>query len=75
MRRPTQAAYRRAWAPRIDVYETEGDFVAVVELAGVDPSAVTIEMRNEGRRRGVLFFSRLSSVEVIERFSRGHGPW
>jgi HSP20 family protein len=44
MRRPTSATYRRAWAPRVDVYETASEFVAVVELAGVDPGAVTIEI-------------------------------
>ena len=44
LRRPTPAAYQRAWAPRLDVYETADEFVIVVELAGTDPSAVTIEI-------------------------------
>jgi HSP20 family protein len=47
MRRPSSAAYRRAWAPRVDVYETDSEFVAVAELAGVAPSAVTIEIDGE----------------------------
>ncbi len=45
--RPAAAAYRRAWAPRVDVYDTEDAFVAVVELAGVDPGSVTIEIEGE----------------------------
>lgn len=44
LRRPTPAAYQRAWAPRIDVSETEEAFTAVAELAGIDPSAVTVEI-------------------------------
>lgn len=47
LRRPTPAAYQRAWAPRIDVYETADAFVAVAELAGIEPSAVTIEIEGE----------------------------
>jgi HSP20 family protein len=44
---PAPAAYRRAWAPHVDVYDTEEEFVAVAELAGVDPSSVTIEIEGE----------------------------
>lgn len=47
LRRPTPAAYQRAWAPRVDVHETDDAFVAVVELAGIEPSSVTIEVENE----------------------------
>ena len=44
LRRPTPAAYQRAWAPRLDIYETVDGFIAVVELADVDPQDVTIEI-------------------------------
>lgn len=44
LRRPTPAAYQRAWAPRLDVYDRGEAFVIVVELAGVEPSDVTIEI-------------------------------
>ena len=44
LRRPTPSSYQRAWAPRLDVYEAHGEFIVVVELAGVDPGAVTIEI-------------------------------
>jgi HSP20 family protein len=44
LRRPTPAAYQRAWAPRLDIYETADGFIAVVELADVDPIDVTIEI-------------------------------
>ena len=44
LRRPTPATYQRAWAPRLDVYETEDGFVIVVELSGVEPGSVTIEI-------------------------------
>lgn len=46
-RKSAPAAYRRAWAPNVDVYETETEYVAVVELAGVDPGSVTIEIERE----------------------------
>jgi HSP20 family protein len=44
LRRPSPASYQRAWAPRLDVYETDDQFVIVAELAGIDPQAVTIEI-------------------------------
>lgn len=44
LRRPTPAAYQRAWAPRLDVYDTGDAYVIVVELSGTEPSAVTIEI-------------------------------
>jgi HSP20 family protein len=44
LRRPTPAAYQRAWAPRLDVYETGDTYVIVVELSGVEPGSVTIEI-------------------------------
>jgi HSP20 family protein len=44
LRRPSPASYQRAWAPRLDVYETDEAFVIVGELAGVEPGAVTIEI-------------------------------
>jgi HSP20 family protein len=47
-RRPARAPYRRrAWAPNVDVYETQDAYVAVVELAGVDPNSVTVEIERE----------------------------
>jgi HSP20 family protein len=45
--RPAHSAYQRAWAPHVDVYETDDEFIAVAELAGVDPSSVTIEIEGE----------------------------
>jgi HSP20 family protein len=47
LRRPTPASYQRAWAPRIDVYDADDAFIAVVELADVDASQVTIEIAGE----------------------------
>ncbi len=46
-KRPARASYRRAWAPHVDVYDKDEEFVAVVDLAGVDPASVTIEIENE----------------------------
>jgi HSP20 family protein len=46
-RRSAPATYRRAWAPNVDVYDADGAYVAVVELAGVDPNSVTIEIERE----------------------------
>lgn len=47
LHRPAAASYRRAWAPRIDVYDTEDAFVAVVELAGVDADTVMVEIEGD----------------------------
>jgi HSP20 family protein len=47
LRRPSPAHYQRAWAPRLDVFETANEFVIVVELAGVESNAVTIEIERE----------------------------
>lgn len=44
LRRPTPAPYQRAWAPRVDVYETAESYIAVAELSDVDPDDVTIEI-------------------------------
>jgi HSP20 family protein len=46
-RRPASATYRRAWAPHVDVYDKDDEFVAVLELAGVDADTVTIEIEGE----------------------------
>ncbi|RMG23509.1 MAG: Hsp20/alpha crystallin family protein [Armatimonadetes bacterium] len=37
------AGRRSAWRPNVDVRETEEEVLIVVELAGVDPSGVTVE--------------------------------
>src|SRR5437763_5985048 len=44
LRRPSQATYQRAWAPRVDVYETPDEFIAIAELAAVYSGDVTIEI-------------------------------
>ena len=51
LRRPAPARYQRAWAPRLDVYETQDGYVIVVELSGVEPESVTIEI--EGSEVGI----------------------
>lgn len=38
------ASYRRTWTPRVDVYETPREFIVVADIAGVQPSAVTVEV-------------------------------
>ena len=47
LRRPTQSVYQRAWAPRVDVYETPDHFIAIAELAAVDSGEVTIEISGD----------------------------
>jgi HSP20 family protein len=59
LHRPTPSPYSRAWAPRLDIYETDDGYIAVVELADVDPNDVTIEIEAEevafrGRRAPTL---------------------
>ena len=51
LRRPTPSSYQRAWAPRLDVYETADAYVAVLELAGVDSEEVTVAI--EGAEVGI----------------------
>lgn len=46
-RRSTPASYQRTWAPRVDVYEAEREFILVAELPGVDPDAVTFEVEEQ----------------------------
>lgn len=47
VRRPSQAMSQRAWAPRVDVYETSDEFIAVADLAGVASGEVTIEISGD----------------------------
>jgi len=47
LRRPSQSTYQRAWAPRVDVYETADEFIAIAELAAVYSGDVTIEISGE----------------------------
>lgn len=47
LRRPSQATYQRAWAPRVDVYETADEFIAIAELAAVYSGDVTIEISGD----------------------------
>jgi HSP20 family protein len=54
LRRPTPAPYQRAWAPRLDVYGTADEYVAVLELAGVEVDEVTVEI--EGAEVGITGF-------------------
>lgn len=62
LRRPGPSPYQRAWAPRVDVYETADAFIAVAELAGVDPDAVTIEIEAEE----VVLSGRRSPAAPVE---------
>jgi HSP20 family protein len=47
LRRPSQAIYQRAWAPRVDVYETPDEYIAIAELAAVYSGDVSIEISGE----------------------------
>jgi len=47
LRRPSQSTYQRAWAPRVDVYETADEYIAIAELAAVYSGDVTIEISGE----------------------------
>ncbi|HVE90725.1 MAG TPA: Hsp20/alpha crystallin family protein [Actinomycetota bacterium] len=35
---------RRTWAPNVDVYDCPEEYVVVVDLAGIDPERVTVEV-------------------------------
>ncbi|HVL80616.1 MAG TPA: Hsp20/alpha crystallin family protein [Actinomycetota bacterium] len=44
MVRRSGSGYRRTWAPRVDVYETADEFVVLVDIAGVSPEDVGVEV-------------------------------
>ena len=68
------AASRAVWQPPTDVYETEDDIVVRVELAGVDPDQVSIQLAER-----VLTVSgvRQDDQEKVgyHRMEIAHGPF
>ncbi len=40
----TPRSRRRTWAPNVDVYDCAEEFIVVVDLAGIDPEKVTVEV-------------------------------
>lgn len=68
------AASRAVWQPPTDVYETAEDIVVRVELAGVDPSEVNI---NLSERVLIVSGVRKDDQEKVgyHRMEISHGPF
>ncbi len=67
-------ANRAVWQPPTDVYETEEEIVVRVELAGVDPSQVSIQLTER-----VLTVSGVRQDKQLKvgyhRMEISHGPF
>jgi len=65
-----------AWAPPLDIYETDDRFVVSVELPGVDPDSVDVSVEDstltiQGERR----FQSEVSEESFHRVERRYGQF
>lgn len=64
------------WAPRVSINETETDYELVMELPGVDPGNVSIEMNdNQLEIAGTRDAVELAEGETSLRDERQHGSF
>lgn len=65
-----------AWAPAVDVYETDNAFVLKAEVPGVDPDKIKVEYR---QRRLIVSGERPARKKEASRqyhhVERSHGPF
>jgi len=66
----------RAWAPAVDVYETDHEVVLKAELAGIDPKYVDIRVEDgtlylKGERK----FEKETKEEDYHRVERSYGSF
>jgi HSP20 family protein len=67
---------RNAWVPSLDVRETEDRFVVMVDLPGLDPEDVEVQLEDgvltiRGERR----FARDDADEQFHRLERSYGSF
>ena len=67
---------RNAWVPSLDVRETEDRFVVMVDLPGLDPEDVEVQLEDgvltiRGERR----FTRDNADEQFHRLERSYGSF
>ena len=66
----------RGWQPLADVYETQEAFVVLVELPGVDPDDVEIQMDGDSLTvRGERSVSSSARPECYYRMERSYGSF
>src|SRR4030065_2219613 len=63
-----------AWAPSVDIYETENEVVLAAELPGVDQKDVEIKVEdNNLTLRGERKFEKETKEENYHRIERSYG--
>ena len=66
----------RMWAPPVDIYETEHNLVMKVELPGIDPKDVEVQLENNTLRiRGERKFEKEVKEENFHRVERSYGSF
>jgi HSP20 family protein len=66
----------RAWAPPVDIYETDNDIVLKAELPGVDPKDVEIRVEdNNLYLKGERKFEKEVKEENYHRVERSYGSF
>ncbi len=66
----------RAWAPPVDIYETDQNLVLKAELPGVDPNTVEVRVEdNSLYLRGERKFEKEVKEENYHRIERAYGSF
>jgi HSP20 family protein len=67
---------RNAWVPSLDVRETEDQFVVMVDLPGLDPEDVEVQLEDGVLTlRGERQFTRDNTDEQFHRLERNYGSF
>jgi HSP20 family protein len=75
-RLPDEALSSGAWVPLADVYETAEGFVVQVELAGLGPEDVEVQVDGEGLvLRGERRMTSQARPEAFHRMERSYGAF
>jgi HSP20 family protein len=75
-RLPGEALSSGAWVPLADVYETADGFVVQVELAGLGPEDVEVQVDSEGLvLRGERRMASQARPDAFHRMERSYGAF
>ncbi len=68
---PAFQSYKQVWVPPIDVYETDGEYILLVDLAGVDPKDInivvedrTLRIKGKRVRPSIARATRVHEMEI-----------
>ena len=65
-----------AWAPAVDIYETEGEVVLTAEIPGVDEKDIEIKVEDDTLTiRGERKFEKETKEENFHRIERAYGSF